>query len=117
MRHVLIVDDNDSMRHSLADVLESEGLSVELASDGAQALAALQRRVPDLVLLDLQLPKIPGADVAEHLHRLPHPPALLVLSASSSTAELSRDIGADAFLPKPFDLTELLAVVDRLLGR
>lgn len=116
MRHALIVDDDDSLRHSLADVLEEEGWAVELARDRSEALAALQRRVPELVLLDLQLPGADGTAVAADLRSLSRRPAVVVLSADSKAAALLAPGSADAFLSKPFDLGELLAVIGRLSG-
>ena len=116
---VLVVDDDRAIRESLARALELEGYGVELASDGAVALAAIRDRRPDLAILDVMMPNIDGLTVCRVLRaerdRLP----ILMLTARTETPDrvAGLDAGADDYLPKPFELDELLARLRALLRR
>ena len=111
---ILVIDDDPQMRRVIRAALEDEGLTVETAADGPQALARGARRTPTLVVLDMSLPGIAGADVASRL-RTAHGEALpiLVITADGRPAEKARQVGAYAYLTKPFDLDALLAAVQR----
>ena len=108
---VLVVDDDRAIRESLARALELDGYEVELASDGAVALAAIRERRPDVAVLDVMMPNIDGLTVCRVLRaerdRLP----ILMLTARTETPDrvAGLDAGADDYLPKPFELDELLA--------
>ena len=116
---VLVVDDDRAIRESLARALELEGYEVELASDGAAALAAIRERRPDVAVLDVMMPNIDGLTVCRVLRaerdRLP----VLMLTARTETPDrvAGLDAGADDYLPKPFELDELLARLRALLRR
>jgi two-component system response regulator MprA len=116
---VLVVDDDRAIRESLARALELEGYGVELASDGAVALAAIRDRRPDVAILDVMMPNIDGLTVCRVLRaerdRLP----ILMLTARTETPDrvAGLDAGADDYLPKPFELDELLARLRALLRR
>lgn len=113
MKHVLIVDDNRAIRETLADALEAEGYSVSLASGGPEALAAVARAMPSIVLLDLMLPGADGASVAQSLGAAGCTAPVVVVTADRTGAERARQIGA-LFLGKPFDLGALLDLIERV---
>jgi DNA-binding response OmpR family regulator len=94
--------------------LEDEGFEVETAADGGQALDHARRRAPALVVLDMRLPVANGTAVAGGLRAiLDEPPPILLITADDRGESKARHIGAYAFLPKPFDLDDLLALVQR----
>jgi CheY-like chemotaxis protein len=106
---VLVVDDDRDVRESVAAVLEDAGYDVELAENGAQALACLRRGRPDLMVLDLMMPIMSGWEVLEVLREEPElgDVHVLVLSAVRAPGGLPR-------LEKPMRLDELLTSVQRL---
>ena len=114
MARVLIVDDNDAIRESLADAMRDEGHAVEAAADGAQAVRAALARPPDVILLDLMMPVMDGVAVARELAARGSTAPIVVLSADRSGEARARSIGAQRFLAKPFDLERLLGVIEEL---
>ena len=117
MARVLIVDDNDSIRETLADAMRDEGHEVEALGEGAQAVTAALERPPDVILLDLMMPGMDGVDVARALAAGGSTAPIVVLSADRSGASRAASIGAKRFLAKPFDLEKLLRVISDLTGR
>jgi two-component system response regulator MprA len=109
---VLVVDDDPHVRQAIQWALEDEGFAVEAAADGQAALELAASRRPDLVLLDITLPRLDGYAVARAL-RGEHGPALpiLAITADGQAPEKARRVGAYAFVRKPFELDELLAAV------
>src|SRR5262245_25792400 len=92
--------------------LEDEGYEVVAVSDGLEALGAIERRRPGLILLDLRMPRMNGWEFVESYRAGPGPHVPIVaLTAGRDAAGKAAEIGADAFLGKPFDLEQLLAVV------
>jgi DNA-binding response OmpR family regulator len=119
MIRVLVVEDNPDLAAGLRNNLEIEGYRVETASDGQAGLAAAQRHLPDLVVLDLMLPGLDGFHVLRRL-RAEHPALpVLVLTARGEEADKVRGLrlGADDYVTKPFGLLELLARIEALLRR
>jgi two-component system response regulator MprA len=116
---ILVVDDDRAVRDSLRRSLEFNGYSVELASDGAQALAAVEANRPDAMVLDVMMPRLDGLEVARRLRGKGDDLPILVLTARDSVSErvAGLDAGADDYLPKPFALEELLARMRALLRR
>jgi two-component system response regulator RegX3 len=107
------VDDDASYRDALASGLKNEGFTVYLAPDGRTALQLFATRKPDVVLLDLLLPDIPGTDVCKEMRKESDTP-ILMLSAVGEEVEivLCLELGADDYIPKPFRLRELVARMD-----
>jgi DNA-binding response OmpR family regulator len=114
----MIVEDDRDIRETLGDVLEQEGYEVELASNGADALAVLHDATADVIVLDLMMP---GMDGAEFRTRQLAEPALasipvVLLSASSSADAMGAHLGAAASFAKPMRLDDFLATIERLVG-
>lgn len=116
MQRVLIVDDNDAIRESLADALADEGYAPESAADGITALRVAHESPPQVILLDLMMPGLDGTTVAERLSQTRCPSHVIILSADRRGAERAQALGAAGFLAKPFDLDELVALIRRLVG-
>lgn len=116
---VLVVEDDPAVRASLERSLEFEGYTVVSATDGEAGLAAVATHRPDLVLLDLGLPKVDGLEVCRRLRAAGDGVPVLMLTARESTGDRVRglDAGADDYLPKPFGPEELLARVHAVLRR
>jgi len=114
---ILVVDDDPQLRHVIRLTLEEEGLTVETAADGHQALARATRYRPRLVVLDMGLPRLDGAALAVELRAiLGQSLPLLVISADGNIVEKARRVGARAYLAKPFELDALAAAVQQMLG-
>jgi DNA-binding response OmpR family regulator len=116
---VLVVEDEPAVAALEAAILADAGLTVAVAPDGGAALAAVDQRRPDLVVLDLDLPVASGFRVLEVLKRDPATaavPVLVVTALDFAEARAAVRSGADAFLPKPFEATEFVARATRLLA-
>jgi CheY-like chemotaxis protein len=112
---LLIVDDDEAIRTLLRMALEDEGYSVIEASDGSEALDRIQRQSPQLILLDMRMPRMNGWAFAQAYRALPGPHApILVMTAAQDAAASARDIGAQDHLAKPFELDDVLRAVARL---
>lgn len=114
---ILVVDDDPKIAAALQRLLTYEGYTVSVASDGEAALAETLRVNPDLILLDLMLPKIDGLEVCRRMRAAGDQTPILMLTARSSVPDrvAGLDIGADDYLVKPFAQEELLARIRRLL--
>lgn len=97
----------------LRDFLEGEGLSVRTASNGAEALDALDELVPSIILLDMRMPVLDGWGFAERLRarQLTYP--IVVMTAAESARRWAEEIGANGYIAKPFDVNELLQTIER----
>lgn len=119
MTHILVVEDEPSLRQLLANNLQFEGYTVEAVDDGVPALAAHSRRKADLIVLDLMLPVLDGFGVIKALREGQDSVPVLLLTARG--AELDRiqglSLGADDYLVKPFSVLELLARIKAILRR
>jgi DNA-binding response OmpR family regulator len=115
---VLVVEDQVRLAHSVARVLRREGMAVDVAYDGTAALDRTVEVDYDVVVLDRDLPGVPGDEVCRRLMREPRPTRVLMLTAAGTIAERVQglSIGADDYLPKPFAYPELVARI-RALGR
>src|SRR5580658_3141070 len=116
---ILIVEDELPMRTALTDCLEGEGYRVLTAADGQAGLERAVREKPDIILLDIMMPRLDGYAMCAELRRLSIPVPVLMLTAKGQIEDRVRglDAGADDYLVKPFSTEELLARVRALLRR
>ena len=116
--HILVVDDEPMVREVLARYLEKEGFAVQTAEDGEQALAAFESSPPDLVLLDLMLPRIDGLEVLRRM-RERNRSAVIMLTAKGEETDrvVGLELGADDYVTKPFSPREVVARVRAVLRR
>src|SRR3954466_1266475 len=116
---VLVADDDRAVREALERALQLAGYDVELASDGDAALAAIAKRSPDAVVLDVMMPGYDGLDVTRRLRREGNRIPVLLLTARDAVGDRVGGLHAraDDYLPKPFALEELLARLRALLRR
>ena len=118
-KRVLLVDDDASVREPVRFALESVGYDVLTASDGTEGLARIESDAPDLVVLDLVMPRRSGFAVLERLGQLrTGRPKVVFVTGNDEPRhrEHAAARGADVFLPKPFDMDQLVATVDALLA-
>jgi len=116
---VLLVDDESAITANLAPVLERAGLSVAVASEGAQALRMVPEVRPDLLILDILMPRMDGREVLRSLRRAGNWTPVILLTQVGDSAEraMALEEGADDYLNKPFDPHELVARIRAVLRR
>jgi two-component system response regulator MprA len=115
---VLVVEDDEEIADVVRRALRQAGHEVRTASDGVAALSAADEFVPDLVVLDLGLPRLDGVEVAQRLRSESDVPILILTARTETDDRVSGlDSGADDYLVKPFDLSELLARTRALMRR
>jgi two-component system, OmpR family, phosphate regulon response regulator PhoB len=119
--YVLLVEDDDAISMLLRYNLEKDGYEIGLAMDGEEALLMASERLPDLVILDWMLPKVPGIEVCRRLRAKPDARNIPIIMLTARGEETDRirglDTGADDYITKPFSTTELLARVRAVLRR
>jgi CheY-like chemotaxis protein len=115
---VLVVDDEDALRSVLSTELLSEGYVVETAPDGDDAIAILQQKAFDLVLLDIKMPRVDGFEVLRFIkQRYPSTKVIMLTGfADLKNAIESKKLGAEDFVSKPYDLVDLLTTIERVLS-
>lgn len=123
-KKALIVDDEEDVCSLLRLVLEKRGLEVQTAGDGQEALEQIKKVVPDLILLDLKMPRVGGYQLYARLKADPHYQKIPIVVVTSLTqdsdvddAGWQRRMEADGFLTKPFELEELGRRVDEIVGK
>jgi len=119
MQKVLVIEDDKRIHKMLKLAFEPEGYAVELAADGPSGLAAFRSARPDVVILDLMLPKMSGRDVIREIKREAPGGPVIILSAVSAEVDkvLLLELGADDYVTKPFSPKELLARVRAVTRR
>jgi len=117
---VLIVDDDPNVLELLRVNLRAQGYDVTAASNGTEALAAIERQTPRLMVLDVMMPEMDGWEVCKQVRDRFRDSVKIVMLTAKDTARdriIGKDIlKADEYLTKPFDIDELLATVRRLVG-
>ena len=115
---ILIVEDDRNLLETLKYNLRREGYNVVTAVDGAEALEVARREAPDLIVLDIMLPKLSGFEVCRILRKEMTMPILMLTAKAEETDKIvGLEIGADDYMTKPFSLRELLARVGAMLRR
>ena len=115
---VLYADDDPAVRRLVARNLELAGYTVAVAADGREALDAVYRRIPELVLLDVMMPKLDGFAVCAGIREISGVPIIMVTARGADDDKVrGLDAGADDYLSKPFNVDELLARVSAVLRR
>ena len=117
---ILVADDEGEIVDLVRMLLEWEGYTVQAAGDGEETVASVQASPPDLILLDVRMPKMGGLAVLEYLHSKPALAAIpvIMLSVVTSYPEVQSALeqGAVAYLSKPFELREMVRMVSRVLA-
>ena len=120
MTTVLLVEDSLTQQEMIAEILQKRGLKVSLANDGVEALEKIQANCPDLVVLDIIMPKMNGLDMcAKYRSSYGYKTPVIMLTALGTTDDIVKGLkaGADDYLVKPFSFTELEARIEALLRR
>jgi twitching motility two-component system response regulator PilH len=119
MSTVLIVDDSQTLRHLLSEILTDSGMSVLEATNGVEAKERIQQKFPDLVITDLIMPEMNGYELCRWIKNEPKTQSIPVLICSTKSEEFDRywgmKQGADAYITKPFHPPEMVQTVKRLL--
>ena len=118
-RSILIIDDDEGFRDGIVDLLEMEGYSVRAARNAVEAVPLLPEFRPDLILLDLRMPLLDGESFLRSIHGLPatRTVPIVLISAKDQLPSIASRSGATAYLQKPFEAPQLLAVIERVLAR
>lgn len=118
MKRILIVDDEERIVHTVKAYLDQEGFKTYTASDGEGALRAFEEKGPDLIVLDLMLPRLSGIEVTKKIRATSNVP-IIMLTAKASEADrvVGLELGADDYVVKPFSPRELVARVRAVLRR
>ena len=109
--HILIVDDDPGLLMALSLALHDEGYLVEAAHSARDALEAVERSLPALVLLDVHMPEMDGPGFARELRERGLSPRIVVMTSGDEAERWAERLGADDYLPKPFAMSELLKTV------
>jgi DNA-binding response OmpR family regulator len=118
-QRILVVDDEPNIREVVELYLRREGFEVEVTPDGAAALAAIEREIPDLIVLDLMLPAVDGLRITRILRQSDYDVPIIMLTAKGDEADriTGLEYGADDYVTKPFSPKELVARVKAVLRR
>ena len=117
-RTILVVDDEPTLRTTLAEALEQDGLNVVTAEDGREALETFRSESPDLVLLDLMLPQVGGIEVCRIIRRESSVPIIMLTAKDGEIDKVvGLELGADDYVTKPFSLREMMARISAQLRR
>lgn len=115
---ILIVEDEVNIRANIAEFLQAEDYETLLAKDGEEAIAIFDEKQPDMVILDLMLPKVDGLEVCKHIRRDSDTPIIMVTARDEEIDKLlGLELGADDYITKPFSLRELKARIKAVMRR
>ena len=114
-RSVLLCEDDVLIRMSTTEMLEEAGYKVSEAGSGAEALAALEAEVPDVLIADVGLPDMTGVELAERARTL-HPQMPVIFATGHTTVPGAESLGRSALVPKPYDVRQMTAAMERLLA-
>jgi CheY-like chemotaxis protein len=118
-RHVLIVEDEENIVESLTFLLQREGMRTTSVFDGAQAIGAIERLRPDVLILDVMLPGIDGLEILRKIRSTPRmrdlPVVMLTARMQQQDRRRAEEIGVNAFVTKPFSNAEVVMTVKRLM--
>lgn len=115
---IMIVEDEEKIRETVAEFLQAEGYETISAKDGEEALQLFGKKQPDLVILDLMLPKVDGLEVCKELRQNSAVPVIMVTARNEEIDKLlGLELGADDYITKPFSLRELKARIKAVLRR
>ena len=118
MNRILVIDDEPNLRHTVSYALKQEGYEVVSAGDGEEGLGLFASAAPDLVILDVMLPKLDGFEVCRRIRKTSRVPVLMLTARDTELDKVvGLEIGADDYLVKPFSLRELIARVRAMLRR
>lgn len=118
MKQLLMIDDDEKLVRLVSEYLEPQGFRLSAAHDGRAGLDAARNERPDLIILDLMLPEIDGLEVCRRLREFSSVPVLMLTARGDATDRIvGLEIGADDYLPKPFEPRELLARIRAILRR
>lgn len=112
---ILVVDDDSSILETVTAILELEGYPVATAINGLEALRSIEQEQPAIVLLDMRMPVMDGWGLVRELEQRGVQLPIVVMTAAQDARRWATEIGAVGFLAKPFELSDLLATVERLL--
>lgn len=112
---IMVVDDEEPVRQLLVGIFTDHGYRALQAHNGRHALELLQTEHPDLVVTDMMMPRLTGADLCRHLKASPETRTIPVILVSAAGREVADGAGADGFLDKPFQLDEVEALVEQWL--
>jgi DNA-binding response OmpR family regulator len=118
-KKILVVDDEPHLVRSLSFILAKEGYEITTASDGEEALAKVANNKPDLMFLDIMMPKKNGYEVCEAIRRIPELNSLYIIMLSAKGWDIDRakaiDVGANEFMSKPFSPLEIISRVRKAI--
>lgn len=121
MFKILYVEDHPAQRDIMAQMLELSGYEVAVATDGVEGVEKAQTWNPDLVLMDLRMPRMDGFEAIKELRKNPHTAGISIIAisawASAKHKERAIDAGADEHFTKPVDLSRLLETIERFLNQ
>ena len=118
VRMILVIDDDQRLRDLVAEYLSTRGFAVQTAADGEAGLAALASRAPDLIVLDVMMPGRDGFEIVREIRKDSRVPIIMLTARGDETDRIvGLELGADDYLPKPFNPRELLARIQAVLRR
>ncbi|KKR31798.1 MAG: Response regulator receiver protein [Candidatus Gottesmanbacteria bacterium GW2011_GWC2_39_8] len=118
-KHIFIVDDDTAILEVLKIILEDKGYETTLVSDSEMLLASLNKKVPDLILLDIWLSGLDGQQIVRKLKKTEKVSKIpvIMISASNEGEQLAKESGADDFIAKPFEIDHLVNIVQKNLNK